>query len=102
MPDGSQRFEWVRLYAPKSSTGHRLPEWAQPWKESKQHERFKGVFYRKDTGYWRSMIGVDGERINLGSNFGSAIDAARCFDTAATKYHKEFARLNFPLVATAD
>ncbi len=43
---------------------------------------------------YRSMIGVDSRRINLGSNFATARDAAIAYNLAAKKYHKEFARLN--------
>lgn len=48
---------------------------------------------------WRAHIQVDGRLIHLGC-FPSAAEAARAYDEAALKYFGEFARLNFPLVAT--
>ena len=56
--------------------------------------RFKGVYWRNDTKSWRANITVDGKKICLGRSH-SEIDAAKAYDTAARKYHGEFASLNF-------
>ncbi len=57
--------------------------------------QYIGVFYRKDTRKWVAKIMIGRKRIQLG-NFENEIDAARAYDEGAKKYHKEFARLNFP------
>jgi hypothetical protein len=62
------------------------------WKR-KTGSKYKGVFYRKDTGKFRASIGVDHKKINLGQ-FDNEEDAARAYNEAAIKYHGEFAFLN--------
>ncbi len=57
--------------------------------------RFKGVSLRKDTKKWHAVIYAANKRISLGY-FETEVDAAKAYDKAALKYHKEFARLNFP------
>ncbi|MFH1370392.1 MAG: AP2/ERF family transcription factor [Planctomycetota bacterium] len=57
--------------------------------------RFIGVYLEKRSGRWVAKIAVHGKRIWLG-RFSSELDAARAYDKAALKYHKDFARLNFP------
>lgn len=54
---------------------------------------FKGVHWRKDRKKWQVTITVDGKRIPLGS-FDDKLEAARAYNKAAKKYHKEFACLN--------
>jgi hypothetical protein len=54
-----------------------------------------GVYLRKKTGRWETEITDNGKKIRLGS-FKNEIDAAKVYDAAAKKYHREFARLNFP------
>lgn len=49
---------------------------------------------------WQATIGVNGKTVYLGA-FVSKEDAARAYDVAATKYHGEFARLNFPQISQA-
>lgn len=58
--------------------------------------KYKGVSV--NGGYWLSRIGIKGKRINLGyfpKTKQGEIDAAKAYDEAAKKYHKEFAVLNF-------
>jgi len=62
---------------------------------TKTSSKYIGVYFEKRTGKWTSKIRIPGKRIWLG-RFDSEIDAARAYDKAAKKYHKEFARLNFP------
>lgn len=57
--------------------------------------RFKGVYFHKVHRKWAAQITIRGKRIFLGY-FHSEIKAARTYDKTARKYHKEFARLNFP------
>lgn len=57
--------------------------------------KFRGVFERKDRGYYRANININGKTIDLGK-FSREEDAARAFDKAALKYHGEWAQLNFP------
>ena len=52
---------------------------------------FKGVSLIKTTGLWRAQIGVAGKTLNLG-HFVSKIEAFACYEKAALKYHKSFAR----------
>ncbi len=55
---------------------------------------YKGVYWSKEANRWRAQIRFN-KSIYLGT-FQSKEDAAKAYDTAATKYHGEFARLNFP------
>ena len=57
---------------------------------------YKGVFENKRDGGYRAYIRVQGKSKFLG-NFDSAEMAALVYDSAAKKYYKEFARLNFPV-----
>lgn len=54
---------------------------------------YKGVTWHIPTQKWRASIKFNGKRLYLG-NFDDEIDAARSYNFAAIKYHKEFARLN--------
>jgi hypothetical protein len=57
--------------------------------------KYKGVCKRKDSKKYSVQIFYQGRAIRLGT-FESEIDAAKAYDAAAKKYHKEFAYLNFP------
>jgi hypothetical protein len=57
--------------------------------------QFIGVCLDKKRKLWESTITSNGKKIYLG-RFKTEIDAARAYDEAALKYHKDFARLNFP------
>jgi len=56
--------------------------------------KYKGVDWSTEMKRWRARIRVNGKRIYLGS-FKHEIEAAKAYDTAAAKYHGQFAALNF-------
>lgn len=62
-------------------------------KQSNNKSGFKGVFFRKDNGLYQASIGVNNKRVHLGYHRASE-EAAREYNTAAIKYHGEFANLN--------
>lgn len=53
---------------------------------------YKGVY--KGRKYFVAEIRVDTKKIFLG-NYENPVDAAKAYDDAARKYHKEFAKTNF-------
>jgi hypothetical protein len=57
--------------------------------------RFKGVSWHKYSKKWVARIGFNGKRITIGY-FHNEVAAAKAYDAAAIKYHKDFAVLNFP------
>ncbi len=64
------------------------------WNTGKRKDNtsgYKGVYW--DRKKWRARIKVNGKPIHLGL-FDDIKDAARAYNEAALKYHKEFAVLN--------
>ena len=57
--------------------------------------KYKGVSFKKRTKKWEVQIHYDRKSKFIGS-FNNEIEAAKAYDEAAIKYHKEFAVLNFP------
>ncbi len=55
---------------------------------------YKGVYWDKDRSRWVSQIKANGRRHKLGRYF-CLIKAAKAYDTAARKYHGEYANTNF-------
>ncbi|MBU1260306.1 MAG: HNH endonuclease [Planctomycetes bacterium] len=65
-------------------------------KKAGVRSKYKGVSYVKDRKKkWRVCVTHNGKRIYLGY-FDNQFDAAKAYDNAAKKYHKNFAVLNFP------
>lgn len=56
--------------------------------------KYKGVSWSKRDKIWYSFIMVNRAKFYLGI-FKNEIDAAKAYDEAAKKHHKEFAYLNF-------
>jgi len=63
--------------------------------KSRTRSKYKGLEWDKAQRKWKARIQINNRKIYLGS-FNSEIDAARAYDHAAMKYHREFANLNFP------
>ncbi len=55
--------------------------------------KYKGVCWSKRDKVWRATINVNNRQISLGV-FWKEREAARAYNEAAMKYHKEFAVLN--------
>ena len=55
--------------------------------------KYKGVNWCKKLQKWVAGIGVNHKRVDLGY-FVCEEDAARAYNVAAIKYHREFAQLN--------
>ena len=62
---------------------------------AKTYSKYKGVSYHAGQRKWSAAIRVNGQYKYFGL-FQNEIDAAKAYDEAARKYHKEFAVLNFP------
>ena len=57
--------------------------------------QFIGVYFDKGRKNWIYQLRANGKLVSTG-RFATEVEAARARDTAAIKYHGEFARLNFP------
>ncbi|MGB2808581.1 MAG: hypothetical protein WBC22_12630 [Sedimentisphaerales bacterium] len=68
--------------------------WNKRKQRGKHSSRFKGVSWFAREKKWQARIQANGRKIFLGS-FTREIDAAKAYDTAAGKYHGQFALLNF-------
>lgn len=55
---------------------------------------YKGVHWHKSAKKWKAQISVNGKVTHLGL-FSNKITAAKAYDFAAKKYHKQFAKCNF-------
>lgn len=58
-----------------------------------KYSKYKGVGFNVARNKWTARIQVDGKRITIGM-FDLEIDAAKAYNDAAIKYHKEFAKVN--------
>jgi hypothetical protein len=67
----------------------------KPKRRNARISRYKGVKRNKWSRRWYAEINYERKRIYLGT-YDTEEQAARAYDRAARKYHKEFARLNFP------
>jgi hypothetical protein len=69
--------------------------WNRPKGSIQSSSKYKGVCKHNKDGKWQAQIAVNRTRIYLG-RFKTQTEAAKAYDNAAKKYHKEFASLNFP------
>jgi hypothetical protein len=67
----------------------------RPKRKTKTRSRYKGLEWDRAQRKWKARLQLNGRKIYLGS-FKSEEAAARAYDTAAKKYHGQFATLNFP------
>ena len=63
------------------------------------HSKYKGLSWHKRQNRWGVRVTVDGNSRFIGY-FNNELDAARAYDQAAKKYHREYASLNFQNSAT--
>ena len=65
------------------------------YRKTKTSSKYRGVWYNKQTKKWRATIVVNRKRKQIGY-FSDEVEAAKAYDEAAKRYHKDFAVLNFP------
>jgi hypothetical protein len=68
-------------------------------KRANTSSQFIGIYWDKAKRKWVARIKYQGKSRMIG-NFVDEIEAAKAYDEAAKKYHREFARLNFPETQT--
>lgn len=56
--------------------------------------KYKGIWFKPQTGRWSAQIRAHGQRFHLGF-FDTPEEAARAYDQAAKEKHGEYAKLNF-------
>ena len=66
----------------------------RPKRKAKTRSKYKGLEWDKIQRKWKARIQFNNRKIYLGS-FNSEIDAAKAYDSAAKKYHGDFAATNF-------
>ena len=66
----------------------------RPKRTTRTRSKYKGLEWDRIQRKWKARIQLNGRKIYLGS-FASEIAAARAYDAAAKKYHRNFASLNF-------
>ena len=81
----------VNLRSATMAENNRNRSWTVPGKASK----YRGVYKYRGQKFFSAAIRHNRKKINLGT-FKTEIDAAHAYDTAAKKYHRQFAVLNFP------
>ena len=62
--------------------------------KNRYSSKYKGVWRDKKSGKWRAQICFRGTKKHLGY-YTDEQQAAKAYDKAARKYHREFAKLNF-------
>jgi len=63
-------------------------------KQKGAHSKYLGVTWQKSINKWQAQIRANGIPRIIGY-YNDEIKAAKAYDKAAKKYHKEFAVLNF-------
>jgi hypothetical protein len=64
------------------------------FKPGSSSSKYKGVHWHKYEKRWQAQICFNGKRKTIGY-FDDETEAAKAYDEAARKFHKEFANLNF-------
>lgn len=96
LPVNFQLDHWDRDGLNNQLSNLRLATISQQRKNKRSwgSSQYLGVSWMTLRNKWRSVIKVDGHQHHLGL-FDDEIEAAKVYDTAATKFHGEFANLNF-------
>ena len=85
---------WDNRKANLRAVTHCQNLWNRRKSRKPTRSQYKGIDWSNGAKRWRSRVGVNGKRINLGY-FDTEIEAARAYDEAVKRYHNEFAVLNF-------